>query len=137
MKASAFPRQFKVYDLDDKRMIEEKELIDRGVSMSPDGLLACSKEFLLNVIVLWATDKVDQDEKLIYEGNICKVDIQTDFGSLVVDYGVMRWNKQLGQFLLMIPSARAGQSLNVTNVKVVGHELTNPELVPLVTVTPE
>lgn len=132
MKASAFPRSYRAFNPDENRMLYQKELTERGFSISPDGLPCCAKENLLDVIVTWFSGKKDGDGLPLYEGDICKVEIKNEFSSVAIDYGVMRWNNDIGQFLLMIPSAQGGVILNVQKVQLLGNEFENQELVPLV-----
>lgn len=87
-------------------------------------------------IVMWFSGKVDADGKKIFEGDICKAYILNEFGSTSIDYGVMRFNPEMGAFILMIPSAHGAHMLNVTRTELLGNEFENEELVPL-TVMPE
>lgn len=131
MKASSFPRICRAWNLDTKEMLSAEKLIDLGFTISPDGLPAY-RDMPFPVVVMWFSGKIDQAQKPIFEGDICKVNIQNEWGSLTIDYGVMRWNPEVGAFMLMIPSAVAGVMLNVQSVELLGNEFENEELVPLV-----
>lgn len=131
MKASSFPRICRAWNTDTNEMLSPEKLVTLGLTISPDGLPAY-RERPFPVVLMWFSGKKDHTGKLIFEGDICKVDIANEWGSTTVDYGVMRWNDELGQFLLMIPSAMGGVMLNVTKVELLGNEFENPELVPLV-----
>ena len=137
MKASAFPRIYKAFDLEKNIMLSPKELASRGFTIAPDGLPSNATEPLFNIVVLWWSGQIDHDGKQVFEGDICKVHIKNEFGSIVIDYGIMRWVKELYQFILMVPSAQGGHSLDVQKVELLGNEFENPELVPLVQHSPE
>lgn len=132
MKATQFPREYRAFDLDKKEMLSSKDLINRGFSLMPDGLPSNTKEPLFNIVLMWYSGQVDHKKSKIYEGDICKCDIANEFGSLTVDYGIMRWNQQAQSFMLLIPSSGATRMLNVTKVEKIGNEFENEELVPLV-----
>ena len=132
MKASAFPRIYKAYDLETNTMLSTKELASRGFTVAPDGLPSNMKEPLFNIVLLWWSGQIDKDGKQIFEGDICKVLIKNEFGSASVDYGVMRWVKEFNQFILMIPVEKGGQLFETVSSELLGNEFENPELVPLV-----
>lgn len=132
MKASQFPRIYRAYDLEEKVMYSPEALAKQGFTIAPDGMPSNALKPLFNIVVMWFSGQIDKNEKPIFEGDICKVSILNEFGSLTPDYGVMRWNPDVRQFLLMIPSAFGGQILNVQEVELLGNEFENPELVPLV-----
>lgn len=132
MKASSFPRIYRAWNLDTQEMLSPEKLASAGFTVAPDGLPSFQKPPVFACVVMWFSGKVDHKNKPIFEGDICKVSIVNDFGSLTIDYGVMRWNQDVGQFLLMIPSAQGGHMLNVQEVELLGNEFENPELVPLV-----
>lgn len=137
MKASAFPRIYQAYDLEAKVMYSPEQLASKGFTIAPDGLPSNSKEPLFNIVVLWWSGQIDNNEKRIFEGDICKVYIKNEFGSIVVDYGIMRWVKEISQFILMVPSAQGGHHLDVQKTEKLGSEFTHPELVSLVQHSPE
>lgn len=132
MKASHFPRIYRAYDLERKIMLSPERLASEGFTIAPDGMPSNSMKAMFDIVVLWYSGQLDKDRKPIFEGDICKCHIANEFGSMTVDYGVMRWNNDVHQFLLMIPSAFGGQLLKVQTVELLGNEFENPELVPLV-----
>jgi hypothetical protein len=132
MKASSFPRVYRAYDLDEKVMYSPEKLAKLGFTIAPDGLPSNALKPLFNIVVMWFSGQHDHEGKPIFEGDICRCDIMNEFGSLTVDYGIMRWNPNVFQFILMIPSAQGGELLNVQKVGLLGNEFDNPELVPLV-----
>lgn len=131
MKASSFPRIYRAWNLDTNEMLSGEKLADAGFSIMPDGLPSFMKPPVFSCVVMWFSGKLDKNRKMIFEGDICKVHVQNEWGSLTVDYGVMRWNPDIG-FMLMIPSAQGGVMLNVQEVELLGNEFENPELVPLI-----
>lgn len=131
MRASRFPREYRVFNLDTNEMLYSEELNRRGFSLSADGLPVCAKENLLNVIVNWFTGRFDDHGRKLYEGDVCKVEIPNEYGSVSIDYGMMAWNDALQQFLLAIPSVQGGVAVHIKNTTLVGNELENQELVPL------
>ena len=132
MRASTFPRLYRAYDPETNKMLNEKDLIEKGFSLSPDGLPSCKKENLLNVILSWFSGQLDTNNIRIYEGDICKCDIRNEFGSISIDYGIMRFDNKSSQFYLAIPSSVNGVKLDVVKAERVGNEFENPELLPLV-----
>jgi hypothetical protein len=132
MKATSFPREYRAFDLDKKEMLYSKDLINRGFSLMPDGLPSNTKEPLFNIVLCWYSGQVDHKKTKIFEGDICKIDIKNEFGSLTVDYGIMRWNQQAQSFMLLIPSSGISRMLNVAKVEKLGNEFENEELLPLV-----
>ncbi len=130
MKASHFPREYRAWNLDENRMMNEKELISAGFSIAPDGLPSYrDKPFAC--VVMWRTGLEDSKKNALFEGDICKVDIQNEFGSLTQDYAIMRWVEESGAFILKIPASFNG-IVNVVNAVRLGNEFANPELKELV-----
>lgn len=132
MKASSFPRVYRAFDLDRNIMLNPKELASEGFTVAPDGLPSNTIKPMFNIVLLWFSGQTDHEGRNIFEGDICKVHVKNEFGSIVIDYGVMRWVAELRQFILMIPSAQGGRMLDVQKVELLGNEFENPELVPLV-----
>jgi hypothetical protein len=132
MKASQFPREYKAYDLDTSRMLQPQDLISEGFTLSPDGLPANSRKAMFDVVLLWFSGQFDKNRKKIFEGDICRVQVKNEFGSLTVDYGIMKWISQTSQFVLTVPASLGGRILDVTEVELLGNEFENPELVSLV-----
>lgn len=132
MKASSFPRVYRAFDLDRNIMLNPKQLASEGFSVAPDGLPSNQLKPMFNIVLLWFSGQSDHEGRHLFEGDICKCHIKNEFGSVVVDYGVMRWVNDLQSFSLMIPSAQGGIKLDVQKVELLGNEFENPELVPLV-----
>lgn len=132
MKSSSFPRTYRAYDLDKGVMLSPKELTSRGFTVAPDGLPSNATEPLFNVVLMWFSGQQDNNGNKLFEGDICKLEIRNEFGSTVVDYGIMRWVPEKSFFSLMVPSAVGGVQLDIQKVNLVGNEFENPELVPLI-----
>ncbi len=130
MQASAFPRMCRAWNLDTKEMLYPEQLITLGFSISPDGL-PVYRDRPFPVVIMWFSGHYDKNKKPIYEGDICKMEILNDFGSVSIDYGIMRWNKNTGGFMFLIPSAVPDQVLNVRSAELIGDEFRNDELIPL------
>lgn len=131
MKASAFPRICRGWNPDTNEMLSPERLVTLGLTVSPDGLPAY-RDRPFPVILMWYSGQLDTTGKQLFEGDICKVHILNEFGSIIIDYGVMRWNPIISQFHLAVPSSMQGQELNVQKVELLGNEFENLELVPLV-----
>lgn len=131
MKASAFPRICRAWNQDTNEMLYPDKLVTLGLTISPDGLPAY-RDRPFPVILMWYTGQLDTAGKQLFEGDICKIHVANEFGSLIVDYGVMRWNPFTSQFHLAVPSSQGAQQLDVKKVELLGNEFENAELVPLV-----
>lgn len=132
MKASAFPRIYRAYDLEEKKMYSPEALAKAGFTVAPDGLPSNASKPLFNIVLMWYSGRTDDSGKKIFESDICKIGILNDFGSLTIDYGIMKWDKLRCTFMLLIPSAVANMELKIQSVVLLGNEFENPELVPLV-----
>lgn len=131
MQASGFPRAYRAFLPDTNELLYGDKLLDRGVTLTPDGLpYFASRPFPL--ILMWFSGQYDHEKKPLFEGDICKLHVANEFGSLIVDYGVMRWNRQTSSFFLAVPSTAPTQNLNVQKVELLGNEFENQELVRLV-----
>lgn len=133
MKASQFPREYQAYDFDEKKMYTQKELMDLGMTLTPEGLPYFSKEPHFSIVLLWFSGQLDKNRKKIFEGGICKMHMKNEFGSKTLEYGIMRWNVGTKQFILETPSPFGGQTYEVDEVELLGNEFENPELLSLVT----
>jgi len=131
MQATKFPRAYRAWNLDTQTMLMPDELVKTGFTITPDGLPSY-REMPFAVVLMWFSGKQDVNNQPIFEGDICKVQIKNEFGSMIVDYGIMRWESNMSAFMLQVPSLNAGQMLDVQSVELLGNEFQNPELVPLV-----
>jgi len=131
MKASQFPREYRAYDLSENKMLTPEQLADKGVSIAPDGLPYFNNE-PFNLVVLWYTGHQDSHGKKLFEGDIVKVEMQNEFGSVTEEYGVMRYDPNHMCFIIMVPDQEPGRSFNGANIKKVGNEFENPEFLPLI-----
>lgn len=131
MKASGFPRVCRGWNTDTNEMLSPDKLVSLGLTISPDGLPAY-RERPFPVILMWFSGQTDSNNKPLFEGDICKIQVVNEFGSIIVDYGVMRWNPVTSQFHLSVPSSSPNQLLNLQKVELLGNEFENQELVPLV-----
>lgn len=133
MIASHFPRQFRAYDLENKVMLYEKDLIEKGVTIAPDGLPYFHKEPLFNIAIMWFSGQKASDGKKVYEGDICEMAVLNEFGSATKHTAIMQYHKPANQFILQMPAEKGNQVFNVVDVKIIGNEFDNPDLIQLVT----
>lgn len=131
MKASHFPRVCRGWNPDTKEMLSPEKLIERGFTVSPDGLPAF-RERPFPVILMWFSGQLDSERKPLFEGDICKLHVPNEFGSIIIDYGIMRWNPQRSQFFIEVPAEGANRPLDLAKIELLGNEFENEELVPLV-----
>lgn len=131
MKASGFPRAYRAWLQDTNELLYGDDLLARGLTLTPDGLPYFS-ERPFPVVLMWFTGQRDNEGKPLFEGDICKIYVRNEFGSIIVDYGVMRWNPNTSSFHLAVPSTAKNQQLNVAKFELLGNEFENQELVPLV-----
>ena len=134
MKASGFPRIWRAFDLDKKQMLYPQDLITLGITLSADGLLSFNKEnedVHFNYVIQWFSGQRDKDGKPVFEGDICKVGVKNEFGSLTEDYAIMRFVEGKNGFMLQMPSNVNGVVV-VEDVSILGNDLSDPHLIDLV-----
>lgn len=133
MKASAFPRMYRVYDLDKSQMFYPEDLITLGFALSPDGLpMFTRKDVFFNCLIMWFSGQKDSKDRAMFEEDVCKVDIKNEFGSILQEYAVMRWSKDNNCFMLQMPALVGGTIFNIDRAEVLGNTLDNKELAELV-----
>lgn len=127
MKASPFPREYIAYGLDDKVFYDAPTLIAKGFTLSADGLpYYHSRPF--DCVILWYSGQKDSKGTKLYEGDICKMSVLNDFGSLSEAIGMMRWDQQNLRFIMSVGYPKAGVEFHVKTMEKIGHEFTHPEL---------
>lgn len=131
MKASRFPREYRVFNLEENRMMKPAELESVGFSIAPNGL-PVFREKPFDCVVMWRTNSKDKRGHFLFEGDICKLAIKNEFGSLSIDYAIMRWVESASAFILQIPVKGVQQLLDVTDVERLGNEFEHAELRELV-----
>lgn len=127
MKASNFPSDTKGFDLEKKVFYTSDELFKLGLLLTPSGLPYWTEQ-PLDIVLLRCSGQMAMDGTILFEGDICEFDVPNDFGSVVKKRGVMKWDKDNSRFYIHISSMTKGQEVHIANVKVIGHELLNLEL---------
>lgn len=127
MKSTKFPREWVAYDLDEKQFLTQKQIEDRGVTLTCDGLPYFTK-LPFEFILLWMTGLHDSEGTMLIEDDIVEMYIKNEFGSLVKALAIMMWNPQRGSFMLRTGATRNGEFLEIENVVKVGHCISHPEL---------
>lgn len=128
MKASRFPREYIGFELETQKFLNAQELLARGVTLTGEGLPFFSAQ-PFDFVLLWFSGQLAHDNTKIYEGDICEMDVRSEFGSFIKKRAMMQWYPKTNQFILMMGSPIGDQFFEVANVKVIGHEFTDPELV--------
>jgi hypothetical protein len=128
MKASKFPREYIGFDLVEKKFLPEGELISLGITIAPDGLPSYQAMPKNDFVLLWFSGQKDKNNTKIYEGDICKMNVQNEFGSFFEALGIMRWVAHTSQFILTMGAQVGDQYFHVLDVERIGHELTHPDL---------
>lgn len=127
MKATKFPREWIVYNLDESRFMYEDELVKIGLQLMPDGLPSF-REVPFEFVILWFSGLIDSQKQKLYEGDIVEMYIANDFGSMIKAHAIMRYDIKIGAFRLETGMTSDGKFLDIENVIKVGHEITHPEL---------
>ena len=127
MQASRFPREYIGFEIETQKFLTAEEMVARGVTLAGDGLpYFASKPF--EFIILWFSGQKDNENHKLYEGDLVEMDVLTGFGSLMKEKAIIQWDVKTTQFILKMPASVPNQYLKVTNVKKIGHELTNPDI---------
>lgn len=132
MKATSFPREYRAWSFDDRKMYYGDDLLNIGVLLAPNGLPYFIKK-PHEIVLTWFTGFLDRSGKKVFEGDILKIEVPNEFGSSSVDYGIMKWSDEARSFILMVPSPFPNQAFQVTNAEKIGNEFENTELIPLIT----
>jgi hypothetical protein len=128
MKASKFPREYIGFDLGENKFLDENALMSKGITLAPDGLPYFNQIPSNDFVLLWFSGQKDKNNQKIYEGDICKMNVQNEWGSFIQALGIMRWVEHSSQFILTMGAQVGNQYFHVVDVEKVGHELTHPDL---------
>lgn len=128
MKASKFPREYIGYDIETGLFLDAEAMIKKGITVAPDGLPYFNQIPHNDFVLLWFSGQKDKNNQKIYEGDICKMNVQNEFGSFFEALGIMRWVQATSQFILTMGAQVGDQYFHVVDVEKVGHELTHPDL---------
>jgi len=129
-----FPKIFRAYDYDAKKMYSPDDLMAMGVFLAPTGHLMKMGGDRMNIKLLFYTGQNDNDGKPLFDGDICKVGVSLDLGigypSIVEKWAVMRWVNEKMSFALLVPKIIGNDgNFNLSYCKLHGNEYMNPELV--------
>lgn len=127
MKASSFPRQFIVFNEETGEFYDNDALLEKGFTLGADGLPHYAKQ-PFPAVILWYSGQWDKDKKKLYEGDIVRMFIPTEFGSQLEAYAVMRWSGHDYRFILNMGAQVDGMTFDVLDVEKVGHEFSHPDL---------
>ena len=139
MKASKFPREYRLYLPDEEVRNEEGGLVSmgiflvgeqitaRGFTLTGDGL-PYYNQMPFECYVQWWSGFVDKNHEKVYEGDICSFEISSGFGSMIEQLAVMRWDAGSRQFILHMGAQQGGIVYDAINTVKVGNEFTNPDL---------
>lgn len=124
---SDHPRVFCAWDVISKVMYPPQTLAELGVSVSPTGVVKFAKE-PMNLVIRWFTGHIDSKERMIFEGDILEADISNEFGSMEKAWMIAVFDTTYGGFIMKLKQSLTGKQVPVTNVRHVGNEIENPEL---------
>lgn len=139
MRSTRFPREYKLYLPDEEvkddegnviskgAFIEGEEITNRGFTLTADGLPYFNK-IPFDCVILWWTGFYDKNNKKVYEGDICRMYLRSDFGSMVESIGLMVWDNINHRFILTMGAQEGGKIYDATGTECIGHEITHPEL---------
>ncbi len=128
IKASRFPRAFKAWDIQDQKFYMPEEVLPKlGLTLTADGLPYWIKE-PREIVICWFTQQTDSNKEPLFEGEICRMEVQTPFGVIQNVLGVMRWLERDSRFILIMAGTDPNQQYATLKVEKIGHEITHPEL---------
>jgi hypothetical protein len=119
-------RLFRAFHVREARFLQPEELPQIPLQLASSGRLMTSGD----IILMEYTQKDDADGTHIFEGDICQVDLQYDFGNLKA-VGVMQWFPNYGVHSLNIyqPKVQFQEEMKmVANPRVLGDVYTTPNL---------
>lgn len=96
------PKGFRCFQPKTGHMFYEDDLIRAGIALSPTGKLVHvpSGGQITDMFPLWNTTQADENNQVLYEGDICEVDVETGFGSVTQRIATMRWSADNNGFSL-------------------------------------
>lgn len=124
---SNHPRVFCAWDAIEKKMYAPMELLALGAVLTPDGRIKFIDE-PKNLVIRWFTGHIDMNERMIFEGDILEADITNEFGSAEKAYMIAVWDTTHAGFIMKLKQSLTGKQVPVLNVRHIGNELENPEL---------
>lgn len=127
MKASRFPREYRLWLPEEKIFLEGEEITKRGFTLTGDGL-PFYMQLPFDCIVQWFSGFIDKNHVKIYEGDICKFNISSGFGSMVESLAIMKWDNGTHQFILHLGAQEAGRVYDAVDTEKIGNEFTHPDL---------
>tara|TARA_B100000508_G_scaffold129030_1_gene115218 strand:- start:759 stop:1118 length:360 start_codon:yes stop_codon:yes gene_type:complete len=108
-------------------MLYPEELEEMGMSISPTGLPYFKDQPMLQSTLCWFSGQKDQEGRPLFEGDICIVGVENEFGSLSEEYATMRWVDD--RFILHFQVKKnGGEVYRTRSCVLVGDEFRNPEL---------
>lgn len=139
MQASRFPREYRLYLPDEEVKNEEGAVVSMGVFLEGEQITA--RGFTLTgdglpyylqlpfaCFIQWWSGFVDKNQVKVYEGDICKFEVSSGFGSMIEQLAIMRWDANTRQFILHMGAHTGGVVYDAINTIKVGNEFTHPEL---------
>lgn len=139
MRATKFPREYRLYlpeeDTKDEEgnvimkgsFLEGDQVTARGFTLTADGL-PYYNALPFECVLQWWSGFIDKNHVKVYEGDICKFEISSGFGSMIEQLAIMRWDMSTRQFILHMGAQTGGIVYDAINTVKVGNELTHPEL---------
>ena len=99
-----------------------------GVGISALGLPIFRGAPIPNCTLQWFSGQSDQNKVPLFEGDICKIAVQNEFGSATEGLAIMRWTPEIRQFILHIVNSVPNLQVKISSCIRIGDELRNPEL---------
>lgn len=98
------PKDFQAFDLIANCVRTTDECMHLGLAILPNGTM--NKQ---GFVPLHFTGRFDEEKHPIYEQDIVEIAIDTGFGSVVKQVGVMRWSRDAGTYAITYVSTMPGQ----------------------------
>lgn len=127
MRASKFPREYRLWLPEEKIFLEGEEITKRGFTLTADGL-PFYVQLPFDCIIQWWSGFIDKNHVKVYEGDICKFGLSSGFGSMIETYAIMQWDINTRQFILHMGAQQGGIVFEAIDTEKIGNEFTHPDL---------
>lgn len=127
MRASLFPREYRLWIPEEGIFLEGEEVLKRGFTLTADGLPYYNR-IPFNCVVQWWSGFVDKNHVKVFEGDICKMYLSSGFGSMIENLAIMVWDRVNHRFILNMGAKEGGMVFDAIDTEKIGNEFTHRDL---------